>query len=107
MKKRFVLLVPTLLAGCSYYHNFLEHMDTDTMNYQCDEKPLTVKINAQQHEASMVLDNQPRILTRGISASGERYTDGIYVFWAQEDSAMVYKRDTAILNNCRLAAARR
>ncbi|STL57911.1 putative lipoprotein [Escherichia coli] len=39
------------------------------------------------------------ISKQGISASGARYTDGIYVFWSKGDEATVYKRDRIVLNN--------
>lgn len=107
MKKLLIVLLPTLLAGCSYYNNFVERMNTDTLEYQCDEKPLTVKLNNPRQEVSLVVDNQQRILKQGLSASGARYTDGVYVFWSKGDSATVYKRDRIILNNCQLAAVQR
>lgn len=46
--------------------------------------------------------NQLLHLKQGISASGARYTDGIYVFWSKGDEATVYKRDRIVLNNCQL-----
>lgn len=107
MKKLLIVLLPTLLAGCSYYNNFVERMNTDTLEYQCYEKPLTVKLNNPRQEVSLVVDNQQRILKQGLSASGARYTDGVYVFWSKGDSATVYKRDRIILNNCQLPAVQR
>lgn len=102
MKKLLIACVPVLLAGCSTYHQFVDRMNTDTLEYQCDEKPLTVKLNHPREEVSFVLDNKPLILTRGLSASGARYTDGIYVFWSKGDSATVYHRDRVVLDNCQL-----
>ncbi|WP_426444951.1 C-type lysozyme inhibitor [Siccibacter colletis] len=107
MKKLLVLLLPALLAGCSYYNTLVERMNTDTLEYQCDEKPLTVKLNTPRQEASVILDNEPRVLKQGLSASGARYTDGVYVFWSKGDSATVYKRDRIILNNCQLPPVER
>lgn len=102
MKKLLIACVPVLLAGCSTYNQFVERMNTDTLEYQCDEKPLTVKLNHPREEVSFVLDNKPLTLTQGLSASGTRYTDGIYVFWSKGDSATVYHRDRVVLDNCQL-----
>nr|WP_318381869.1 C-type lysozyme inhibitor [uncultured Enterobacter sp.] len=102
MKKLSMLLVPALLSGCSAYNQFLERMHTDTLEYQCDEKPLTVKLNNPRQQASFVYDDKLLTLTQGLSASGARYTDGIYVFWSKGDSATVYHRDRIVLNNCQL-----
>ncbi|NIF47680.1 C-type lysozyme inhibitor [Enterobacter sp. Ap-1006] len=107
MKKLLVATVPMLLAGCSYYNAFLEKMHTDTLVYQCDEKPLTVKLNNDKQQVSFVYDNQMLNLTQGLSASGARYTDGVYVFWSKGDSATVYRKDTIVLNNCQLQTAKR
>lgn len=106
MKKLLILTLPALLAGCSYYNAFynsmFDKMHTDTLQYQCDEKPLTVTLNNASEEVSFVYDNEQLHLKQGISASGARYTDGIYVFWSKGDSATVYRRDSIILNNCQL-----
>lgn len=66
------------------------------------KKPLTVKLNNPRQEVSFVYDNQLLHLKQGISASGARYTDGIYVFWSKGEEATVYKRDRIVLNNCQL-----
>ncbi|WP_165460907.1 C-type lysozyme inhibitor [Atlantibacter sp.] len=107
MKKLLVVLIPTLLAGCSTYNNFVEKMHTDTLEYQCDEKPLTVNLNNTRQEVSFVYDDKPLTLKQGLSASGARYTDGIYVFWSKGDSATVYNKDRIVLNNCQLQNPKR
>ncbi|VEB98243.1 Membrane-bound lysozyme inhibitor of C-type lysozyme precursor [Cedecea lapagei] len=107
MKKLLVATLPMLLAGCSYYNAFLERMHTDTLAYKCDEKPLTVKLNNDKQQVSFVYDNQLLTLTQGLSASGARYTDGVYVLWSKGDSATVYRKDTIVLNNCQLQTAKR
>lgn len=101
------LLLPLMLSGCSYYNQFVERMNTDTLEYKCDEKPLTVHLNNTRQQVSFIYDNQQQTLTQGISASGTRYTDGIYVFWSKGDSATVYKRDSIVLNNCQLQNPKR
>lgn len=102
MKKILIACLPALLAGCSYYNQFVERMHTDTLAYQCEEKPLTVKLNKTRQEASFAYDDKLLTLEQGLSASGARYTDGVYVFWSKGDSATVYKRDRIVLNNCQL-----
>ncbi|AGN84386.1 MULTISPECIES: C-type lysozyme inhibitor [Enterobacteriaceae] len=106
MKKIVIACLPALLAGCSYYNQFVERMHTDTLVYQCDEKPLTVKINNTRQQASFVWDDKLLTLQQGLSASGARYTDGVYVFWSKGESATVYKRDRIVLNNCQLIPQR-
>lgn len=107
MKKILILAVPFMLAGCSYYNQFVERMNTDTLEYQCDQKPLTVHLNNTRQQVSFIYDNQQLNLPQGLSASGARYTDGVYVFWSNGDSATVYKRDSVVLENCQLQAAKR
>jgi membrane-bound inhibitor of C-type lysozyme len=101
------LIAPLMLSGCSYYNQFVERMNTDTLQYQCDEKPLTVHLNNTRQQVDFIYDNQQQTLTQGISASGVRYTDGIYVLWSKGDSATVYKRDRIVLNNCQLQNPKR
>ena len=55
MKKLLLIAVPFLMTGCSVYNQFVERMQTDTLEYRCDEKPLTVKLNNPRQEASFVL----------------------------------------------------
>ena len=45
MKKLLIIILPVLLSGCSAFNQLVERMQTDTLEYQCDEKPLTVKLN--------------------------------------------------------------
>lgn len=52
------MCLPVLLTGCSVYQQFVERMQTDTLEYQCDEKPLTVKVNNPREEVSFVYDNK-------------------------------------------------
>ncbi len=40
MKKILIAVVPFMLAGCSYYNQFVERMQTDTLEYQCDQKTI-------------------------------------------------------------------
>ncbi|MEY8710346.1 lysozyme inhibitor [Mangrovibacter phragmitis] len=100
--KKSLLLFPLILSGCTTYQHLIDAIHTDTFHYQCDEKPLTVEINQQKQSASFVLDNTVLHLQQGLSASGARYTDGIYVFWSKGDKATVYRRDTVVLHNCQL-----
>lgn len=102
MKKLLVLTLPLLLASCSYYDSVVERMNTDTLNYQCDDKPLTVELNNNKQTVHFTYDNDNLTLTQGLSASGTRYTDGVYVFWSKGESATVYRKDTIVLNNCQL-----
>ena len=58
MKKLLLICLPVLLTGCSSFNQLVERMQTDTLEYQCDEKPLTVKLNNPRQEVSFVYDNQ-------------------------------------------------
>ena len=68
MKKLLLICLPVLLTGCSAFNQLVERMQTDTLEYQCDEKPLTVKLNNPRQEVSFVYDNQLLHLKQGISA---------------------------------------
>lgn len=107
MKKILLLALPVLLSGCSYYHQMVDRMNTDQLEYQCDEKPLSVTLNNDRQQVSFAYEDKTLTLDQGISASGARYTDGIYVFWSKGDSATVYKRDRVVLNNCQLQNPKR
>jgi len=107
MKKLLIATIPFMLAGCSYYNSFVERMQTDTLQYQCDDKPLTVTQNSQKNIVHFVYDNENLSLTQGLSASGARYTDGVYVFWSKGDTATVYRKDTVVLDNCQLQIPKR
>ncbi|KNC09461.1 lysozyme inhibitor [Klebsiella sp. RIT-PI-d] len=107
MKKIVIAALPLMLAGCSYYGQMVERMHTDTLQYQCDEKPLTVQVNNTRQEVHFNYDDTPLTLKQGLSASGARYTDGIWVFWSKGDSATVYNRDRIVLNNCQLHTSQR
>ncbi|MTH48241.1 C-type lysozyme inhibitor [Intestinirhabdus alba] len=102
MKTRLLLCLPLALTGCSLYGQFVERLHTDALEYRCDEKPLTVTLNNTRQEVSFVYDNTLLNLKQGMSASGVRYTDGVYVFWSKGDKATVYKYDRVVLNNCQL-----
>ena len=67
MKKLLLICLPVLLTGCSAFNQLVERMQTDTLEYQCDEKPLTVKLNNPRQEVSFVYDNQLLHLKQGIS----------------------------------------
>jgi membrane-bound inhibitor of C-type lysozyme len=107
MKKLLLVITPLLLSGCSYYNQFVDRMQTDTLEYQCDEKSVTVKLNNPRQEVSFVYDNKLLNLKQGMSASGARYTDGVYVFWSKGESATIYKRDRIVMNNCQLQNPKR
>ncbi|SUH09375.1 lysozyme inhibitor [Salmonella enterica subsp. enterica] len=68
---------------------------------------LPLKSITRVKRSVFVYDNKLLTLKQGISASGARYTDGIYVFWSQGESATVYKRDRIVLNNCQLQNPKR
>ncbi|BDH46122.1 lysozyme inhibitor [Salmonella enterica subsp. enterica serovar Choleraesuis] len=109
MKKILIIMLPALLAGCStyetFYQNFVNRVNTDSMTYQCDEQALDVALNDKKQEVSFTLDDKPLTLKQGISASGTRYSDGIYVFWSKGDEATVYRQDRIVLHNCKLAGS--
>lgn len=111
MKKMLLLFFPVLLTGCAayqqFYHEMFDRVHTDELHYQCDEQPLDVALNQQKEQVSFEWQGETKTLTQGISASGARYSDGIYVFWSKGDDATVYKRDRIILNNCRLLTTAR
>ncbi len=58
MKKIAIMCLPVRLNGCSVYQQCVERMQTDTLEYKCDEKPLTVKVNNQREEVSLFDDKK-------------------------------------------------
>ena len=42
-------------------------MNTDTLEYQCDQKPLTVHLNHTRQQVSFIYDNQQLNLQQGLS----------------------------------------
>jgi len=105
MRKIFMLLLCSTLAGCSYYQAFQEKMHTDTLVYQCEtnEQPLLVKRNNQTHQVQLSYQDTPLVLTEGLSAIGQRYSDGVYVLWMKDGGETVlYRKDNIVLNHCQL-----
>lgn len=106
MKKLLVLALPVLLSGCSYYdtfyHSVVDKMNTDTLHYVCGDTSLDVQQNNARQEVSFVYKEKLLHLKQGISASGVRYTDGIYVFWSKGDTATLYHHDSVVLGDCQL-----
>lgn len=100
MKKIICVLLPALLSGCSYYHQLVEQGQTKTLEYQCDETALFLWENDTKKQVSLVVAGEPLILDEGLSASGKRYSDGVYVYWAEGEQATLYRRDRTILHNC-------
>jgi|AEWW01.1.fsa_nt_gi Predicted periplasmic protein len=102
MLKTHLLLLSILLTGCSYIYQADEQPQTINLEYQCDESALTVQKDPLREQATLILDGQPRLLHEGLSARGERFTDGVYVYWSEGPQATFYKRDRIILHNCTL-----
>ena len=77
MKKLLLICLPVFSPAVAPSISWSERMQTcNTLEYQRDEKPLTVKLNNPRQQVSFVYDNQLLHLKQGISASGARYTDG-------------------------------
>lgn len=78
MKKLLLICLPVLLTGCSAFNQLVEHMQTATLEYQCDEKPLTVKLNNPRQEVSFVYDNQLLHLKQGIRLVHVTLTESMF-----------------------------
>lgn len=94
MKKLLLIAVPVLLSGCSVYNQLVERMQTDTLEYRCDEKPLTVKLNNPRQEASFVYDNKLLTLKRG-SPPPARATATVFTSSGRKVTAPPYTNATA------------
>ncbi|HHI2554938.1 MliC family protein [Klebsiella aerogenes] len=101
MRKLLIFMAATLLSGCAYFNQHTQHSTIETLTYQCDEGPLVVQENTTYHQASFLMGDEFLILTQGLSCSGKRFTDGVYVYWAQKDTATVYRHDWVELHNCK------
>lgn len=102
MKHLFIILLPALLSGCSYYNRLESQWQTETLRYQCDEGPLVVQRDHAERKVTLEVDDALLALPQGLSASGERFSDGVYVFWSNENTATVYRHDRVIRHDCLL-----
>ncbi|WP_234262455.1 MliC family protein [Klebsiella aerogenes] len=105
MKRLSISLLSLLLSGCSYYIHLKDEIQTDKIEYLCDEGPLMVEHNSARKEVYLTLDNTPLILSQGLSAAGERFTDGVYVYWSKDNQVTIYRHDWVIRHNCIINAA--
>ncbi len=95
-------ILATILSGCSYYQTALETWHTETRAYICTESTLRITKNALQQKISFTLNNKDILLKKSISATGERYTNGIYVLWEHGNSTDIYYHDNIILHSCHI-----
>lgn len=87
-------------AGCSNYEQPVQHPQINVLIYQCDEGPLVVQEDITNKQASFLMGDEFLVLNQGLSCSGKRFTDGVYAYWTQKDSAIVYKHDWTVLHHC-------
>ncbi|MFI3014272.1 MliC family protein [Klebsiella aerogenes] len=103
MKKSTVLTFCVLLSGCgnnAFFHK--QSPDVEVIHYICDEGLLEVQRDGVNKKISLSVDETLLTLTEGLSAVGQRYSDGVYVFWFDGDKSTVYNHDRAIRHNCRV-----
>ena len=72
--------------------------DVDLL-YRCNQGQFMVRLEGG--DASVTIDGETRQLSRQVSASGERYSSGDWMFWSQGDEAML-DGPRVSLRNCRL-----
>ncbi|MDR0805927.1 MAG: MliC family protein [Enterobacteriaceae bacterium] len=101
MKKLTIGLALMLLAGCQTAPTFTGFTGT-ALKYQCEKQPLLVTQNNEKQQVYLTIDGQPQQLNEVESASGAKYSNGIFTFWSKGNSAMVMYHDEIIINNCDL-----
>jgi membrane-bound inhibitor of C-type lysozyme len=100
MKKSVLFALCTLLSGCGNYAS-LNQQSIQSIQYRCDEGPLQVQRDDVNKKISLSVDGKKLILSQGISAVGQRYSDGVYAFWSGSDNvATIYNHDWVIGHNC-------
>lgn len=101
MRKFLIFSAVILLSGCGFFNQSSPHSKVETLAYQCDEGPLVVQEDTTYHQVSFLLGDEFLVLTQGLSGTGKRFTDGVYVYWVQKDTATVYRHDWVELHNCK------
>lgn len=100
MKNPILFILCTLLSGCTNVV-FFNQEETPTIRYHCDESYLEVQRDDVSKTVSFSLDGKEVNLSQGLSAAGQRYSDGVYVFWSDGNNvATIYNHDRVIRHNC-------
>lgn len=103
--KRLMLafLTSLILAGCS--SSFEKAVEAsiksgDHVTYMCGGEMLSVIVSDSHDDVQIWVGDALRTLWRTSSASGVKFSDGYYTFWAKGEQASVYKDDQVILTDC-------
>ena len=100
MKNTFLFILCSLLSGCANFA-FLDQQETPVTRYHCDEGYLEVQRDDVSKTVSFSVDGKALTLSQGLSATGQRYSDGVYVFWSDGNNvATIYNHDWIIRHNC-------
>lgn len=100
MKNTILFILCTLLSGCTNVA-FFDQRETPVTRYHCDEGYVEVQRDDVSKTVSFSVDGEMLILTQGLSAVGQRYSDGVYSFWSDDNNiATIYNHDWIIRHNC-------
>ncbi len=108
MKKILIAVVPFYAGGLlSYYNQFVERMQTDTLEYQCDQKPLTVHRNNTRQQVSFIYDNQQLNLAEGCRLRGRATPTASTSSGRRAIPLPSINAIASSLDNCQLQTAKR
>lgn len=100
MKKSILFVFCTLLSGCGNY-GLLKQQVTQSIQYHCDEGLLEVQRDDANKKISFSVEDKQVTLSQGMSAVGQRYSDGVFAFWSDNDNvATIYNHDWVVRHNC-------
>lgn len=100
MKDTLLFILCVLLSGCANVA-FFNQQETPVIRYRCDESYLEVQRDDVRKTVSFSVDGHALNLSQGLSAVGQRYSDGVHVFWSDDNNvATVYHHDWVIRHNC-------
>ncbi|QKJ87064.1 hypothetical protein PMPD1_2118 [Paramixta manurensis] len=102
MQKSLMLTIVALLSGCGLMK---QHEAVQTLHYTCGTLPLSVTQDNQQQQVSFIMDGKPLVLKQEAAASGNRYSDGTYVFWSKGNGAVIERNNKIVIDDCELHTA--
>jgi membrane-bound inhibitor of C-type lysozyme len=110
MKRMAIVLVTTLVAGCSWFRSGSDTgsappLPSDAVAYQCDQgKQLVVRYPAGAKYAVVMFPDREFRLDQTVSGSGVRYSNGRTTLHSKGDEAFLEEGTTTTFANCKQVA---
>lgn len=96
MKKVIFVAGALALSGCSY----ILPQSSQTMHYQCGTTPLTVGLDGNASEVSLLMDGEQLHLKQVLALTGAKYSDGKYTFWSKDRNAYLERNGKVVMSDC-------